>query len=129
MLAILLVAAAHQFDFAAHRLDVAAPAQALAIRAALFELAAATRALPAGMTGDSAAKALYRHVADRDALLDVTRFPSEVDVTFRGLGRAACIETESMARRLEGSVVVQLEGYATASDCGGSNAMTWRIMP
>jgi hypothetical protein len=128
-LATLLVVAGHHLDLAAHRADAAAPEQALAIRAALFRLASATRALPAGMTSADAAKALQRSIADRDAAIDAARFPGEVDVTYRDLGRWTCIEAETVARRLEGQVVVQLEGYPAASDCSARNAMTWQVMP
>lgn len=127
--AALLVAAAHQFDTAAHRLDAAAPAQALAIRSALFDLAAATHALPASLSTDKAAQALRRYIADHNAVIDTAQFPGEVDVTFRDLGKWTCIEAEAVARRLEGLVVVQLESYAATSDCRSRNAMTWRVMP
>jgi hypothetical protein len=61
--------------------------------------------------------------------IDAQRFPSEVDVTVGNLDRRSCLEAESIARRIVGPVVVQLDGYGSVAACGDRNAMTWRILP
>jgi hypothetical protein len=113
----------------AHQLYFATETRARVIRAALIHAAAATAKLPATESGDEVATALHRYFPDRDATIDPSRFPAEVDVTVRNLSQRSCLDAERVARRIEGKVVVQLDGYDEASACGARNVMTWRILP
>lgn len=113
----------------AHQLGLATQTQALAIRQALVGAAAATDALPVTDTGDEVRAALRHYFPDRGMAIDARRFPSEVDVTVGNLDRRTCLEAESIARRIVGPVVVQLEGYGSPGACGDHNAMTWSILP
>ncbi|HXQ54144.1 MAG TPA: hypothetical protein VN802_23820 [Stellaceae bacterium] len=113
----------------AHQLDLARQPRTLAIRQTLIDAAATTGTLPATASGAEVRAALRRDLPMRAADIDPSRFPGEVDVTYRGLGRTTCLEARSVAQRIEGSVVDQLDGYRSAAACGDRNAMTWRILP
>ena len=76
----------------------------------------------------AAARALRRHFRGRPAILQTTFWP-QVSVTLRHLDRTTCIDARIAARRLEGLVVVELEGYRAAEDCGDDNDMSWWILP
>jgi hypothetical protein len=56
-------------------------------------------------------------------------FWPHVTVTLHDLDRATCVDAAAAARRIERLVVVQLEKYGTAAECGANNDMTWWIMP
>jgi hypothetical protein len=60
--------------------------------------------------------------------VDARAWP-EVAVTLHGLPRDTCRAVASTARRIEGLVVVALQRYRSADECGASNNMTWRFMP
>jgi len=64
-----------------------------------------------------------------DAGIDASLFPAEVDITLHDVDGVTCLEVEDEARRIEGPVVVQLEGYQSADACRQHNVMTWRLMP
>jgi hypothetical protein len=74
-------------------------------------------------------QAVSGHFADGVATVDLSQFPAQTAVTLHGLSRAECLDAAQVTRRIEGQVVVELEGYATAADCHERNDMTWRIMP
>jgi hypothetical protein len=61
--------------------------------------------------------------------VDVSQFPARVVVTLRALDRSTCLSTASAARRIEGSVVIELRGFASPSACGERNDMAWVILP
>jgi hypothetical protein len=98
-----------------------------AIRHELARAAAEMRApAPAARAIDESA--LLRHFPRHHATLD-TRFWPEAVITLHGLDRAACIDATDVAGRIDGLVVVQLQGYAAPTDCAEMNDMSWRIMP
>ena len=86
-------------------------------------------ALPQTASPATVREALRTALLGQDASIDAARFPALVSVTLHGVGRAGCIAAERRARRLEGSVVVELQGYGAPADCGIKNDMTWRFMP
>jgi hypothetical protein len=92
--------------------------------AAAAELVSPVRRYPT----DAATRAIRRHFDAHPAALQ-TEFWPQVSVTLQHLDRATCVDASIVARRIEGLVVVELEGYRSAKDCGGNNDMTWRILP
>lgn len=60
--------------------------------------------------------------------VDARAWP-QVAVTLHGLPRDTCRAAAGAARRIEGLVVVELQRYRSADECGASNNMTWRFMP
>lgn len=50
-------------------------------------------------------------------------------MTLHNVDQNTCSDAAAAARRIEGPVVVELENYRSAADCGASNDMTWWIMP
>jgi hypothetical protein len=91
--------------------------------------AAAELASPAGpYPTDAATRAIRRHFRAYPATLQTTFWP-KVSVTLHHLDRTACVDASIVARRMEGLVVVELEGYRSAKDCGNDNDMTWSILP
>lgn len=118
-LAGLLIATGYQVS-----LVLQTPAQL--IRGELEAAAAETAALPWNRSPAQVRAAVARHFEGRDVNIDATKFPALVAVTLRGVDRTTCQEAQSLARRIEGSVVVALEG---AQPCAEANAMRWRIMP
>lgn len=73
--------------------------------------------------------AIERHFLAHPVTVDAARTWPQVQVTLRGVDRETCLDVRSSARRMEGLVVVDLLGYASAADCNDSNDMAWRIMP
>ena len=100
-----------------------------ALRGDLAAAADAVGTLPATATPREVTAALNAPLRDRVFTVDTASFPAAVGVTLRGLDRQSCIAARGQARRLEGRVVVQLDGFAAPADCGPSNDMTWRFMP
>ncbi len=86
------------------------PSRGPAIRAALIEAAAGIRSLPVTESHDGVRDAIGPYFRTFDAGIDTSRFPAEVDVTFHDVDGVTCLEAEDEARRIEGPVVVQLEG-------------------
>ena|SRR5690349_24274241 len=119
VVAVVLAAAGYQVSLA-----LQTPAQL--IRGELRAAAAETAALPWNRSPDQVRATLARHFEGRDVSIDATKFPALVAVTLRGVDRATCQEAQSLARRIEGSVVIALEA---AQPCVDGNAMRWRIMP
>jgi hypothetical protein len=105
-------------------LALQSPAQL--IRGELRAAAAETAALPWNRTPDQVRAVVARHFEGRDVSIDATKFPAVVAVTLQGVDRATCQEAQSLARRIEGSVVIALDG---AQPCAAANVMRWRIMP
>ncbi len=91
--------------------------------------AADVHALPWTRADDRVQLAVARNFDDRAYRVDATRFPTELAVTLLSLDKPTCLEARTAARRIEGSVVVALEGYKSATDCRDNNTMVWRIMP
>ena len=83
-------------------------------------------ALPFVAFTTSTIAAIARHFDGHAVSIDATKFPALVAVTLHDVDRATCQEVQSVARRIEGSVVIALE---RAPACAESNAMRWRIMP
>jgi hypothetical protein len=124
-----LLAAAALLLFAAAQLWQALRTPAQAIRDELAAAADDTAALPWNTPPDQVQRAVADHFSNRAVRIDPARFPVDVSVELSGLDRETCLGARRSAGRLEGSVVVALEGYANAADCGARNAMTWHIMP
>jgi hypothetical protein len=105
------------------------PSRGPAIRAALVAAAAGARSLSPTESHDDVRDAIGRYFRSFDAAIDASRFPAEVAITLHDVDGVACLEAEDEARRIEGPVVVQLEGFQSADACRQHNVMTWRLMP
>jgi hypothetical protein len=92
--------------------------------AAAAELAAPVGSYPT----ETATRAIRRHFRAHPATLE-TEFWPQVSVMLHHLDKTACADASIVARRMEGLVVVELEGYPSPEDCGDDNAMTWWILP
>jgi hypothetical protein len=91
--------------------------------------AAAELASPVGpYPTDAATRAIRRHFRRHPATLQ-SKFWPQVSVTLHHLDKTTCADASTVARRMEGLVVVELEGYRSADDCGDDNDMTWSILP
>jgi hypothetical protein len=99
------------------------------IRQQLAAAAYETRALPWRQSPEAVQAAVGRYFDGRTVSIDPARFPVEVRVRLQGLDHSTCLEARQVARRIEGPVVVALEGYSAAADCADKNTMIWRIMP
>jgi hypothetical protein len=124
----LLVAAAMLLA-AGYELSLALQTPAQSIRDALTAAGADAASIPATRNGNDVRMTLSRHFAGRDARIEPAGFPAEVAVVLDGLDRATCLEARLLARRIEGDVVIALDGYGSATDCGERNKMTWHILP
>ncbi|HKW52564.1 MAG TPA: hypothetical protein VJO12_02650 [Stellaceae bacterium] len=98
-----------------------------AIRSELTSAAADLRQSHA-RPDDAALRRLRRHFSRQSATVDARAWP-QVAVTLHGLPRDTCREAAGAARRIEGLVVVELQRYRSADECGATNDMTWRFMP
>jgi hypothetical protein len=91
--------------------------------------AAAELASPAGpYPTEASTRAIRRHFSEHSVALQTDSWPL-VSATLQHLDKATCVDASTTARRMEGLVVVELDGYRSAEDCGTDNAMTWRILP
>jgi hypothetical protein len=91
--------------------------------------AAAELAAPLGpYPTEAATRAISHHFRAHAATLQMAFWP-QVSVTLQHLDKTACVDAGIVARRMEGLVVVELEGYRSAEDCGDANDMTWWILP
>jgi hypothetical protein len=99
------------------------------IRGDLIAAGDALRTLPATASPDTVTAELQRAFAGRGASIDASGFPAIVRVTLPQVERQGCVAAAQSARRIEGRVVIELEGYGSADACGPVNAMTWRLMP
>jgi hypothetical protein len=99
-----------------------------AIRSELVA-AAAELASPTGPTPTEArTRAIRRHFHEHSVALRTDLWPV-VSVTLRQVDKATCAAARIEARRIEGLVVVELDGYRSAEDCGADNVMTWQLLP
>ena len=124
-----LMAAAALLVVGFYQIWAALQSPAQAIRQELTAAAYETRALPWRQSPEAVQAAVGGYFADRTASVDPARFPVEVTVHLEGLDRRTCLEARQLARRIEGTVVVALQGYAAEADCVDQNTMTWHIMP
>jgi hypothetical protein len=91
--------------------------------------AAAELRTPAGFyPTDANTRAIRRHFGHHSVALQMDLWPL-VSVTLQHLDEVTCVDASIVARRMEGLVVVELEGYRSAEDCDVDNAMTWRMLP
>ena len=111
---------------AGYQVSLALQSPAQLIRGQLLGAAAETAALPWNRSPDQVRAAIAPYFDGRDISVDATKFPALVAVTLRDVDRDTCQEARTIARRIEGSVVIALE---PATPCSDSNAMVWRIMP
>jgi hypothetical protein len=124
-----VLAAAGMLLFAGQQVSLALQSPAQAIKRELVAAAAETGSLPWNRTLEQVETALGRHFTRHPASIDGARFPTEVTVALQGVDQATCLEATTLARRIEGSVVVLLQGYGSAADCTNANDMVWRIIP
>jgi hypothetical protein len=94
------------------------------LTAAAVELARPVAARPT----EAQLTSIRAHFPARNAAVDASAWP-QIAVTLRHLDQGTCGEVLGAARRIEGLVVVELERYRSAADCGQDNDMTWRITP
>jgi hypothetical protein len=123
------LAAAGLLLIAGQQLFLALQSPAHQIKRQLIAAAEETGRLPWTRSQDQVRGDLARHFGADAVTVDSTSFPAAVSVAFMGLDKNICVEANELARRIEGSVVVALEGYRSAADCGDTNTMVWRIMP
>ncbi len=125
----LLALAAAAF-IGAQQVAVALQTPAQTIRGELQSAAAETRArLSFQPPTAEDQRAITQHFRAYPVTVEAARLWPQVKVTFHGLDRNTCLEAQSVARRMEGLVVVDLQGYRLPSDCMAANDMTWWIMP
>ncbi|HUH83524.1 MAG TPA: hypothetical protein VLX85_02885 [Stellaceae bacterium] len=103
------------------------PGQSL--RRELVAAADEAGALPWNRSPEQVRHAIGRYFADHAVTVDSRRFPVEVLVAVQNIDRTTCAEASEVAQRIEGSVVVALDGFRSAADCGDENRMVWHIMP
>lgn len=109
------------------QIDVAMRSPGETIRAALVAAAADMHAPETAQPSRDMLQAVGRHF-DAQASIGAALWP-HVTVTLHNVDHSTCIDAATAARRIEGPVVVELENYRNAADCGASNDMTWWIMP
>lgn len=124
-----LVAAAAMLLVAADQLWIALQTPAAAIRDGLVTAGGEAAALPWTTPRAAVERAVADHFSGHPVRVDAARFPVEVSVMLDGIDRATCLEARRYSSRIEGAVVVALDGYRSAADCQARNEMTWRIMP
>jgi hypothetical protein len=73
--------------------------------------------------------AMRQDFSEQDVTIATTPASSVIVVTLHGVDREACVEAAGKLRRIDGPVVVLLQGYGASEDCGSRNDMTWWIMP
>jgi hypothetical protein len=100
-----------------------------AIRGDLAAAASRLKDVPQNASDARVDAVLRDEFVGEDATIDPSDFPTAVAVTLHGLDRASCLDALRTARRIEGGVVVQLQGYGSGAECGDNNEMTWRLMP
>ena len=121
-----LIAAASLIFAAGYQVSLALQSPAQLIRGQLQAAAAETASLPWNRTPDQVRAAVAQHFDGRPVGIDATKFPAVVLVTLGDVDRETCQEARTIARRIEGSVVIALD---PATPCSDSNAMVWHIMP
>jgi len=124
-----ILAAAGLLLIAGQQFFLALQSPAHQIKRQLIAAAEETGRLPWTRSPEQVRGDLARHFGTGAVTVDATTFPTAVSVAFMGLDKSTCVEANELARRIEGSVVVALDGYRSAADCGDSNTLVWRIMP
>ena len=124
MLALLALAAV---AIGGQQVSVAMQSPGETIRAALVAAAADMRAPETAQPSRDMLQAVGRHF-DAQASIGAALWP-HVTVTLHNVDQGSCVDAAAAARRIEGLVVVELEKYRSAADCGANNDMTWWIMP
>jgi len=109
------------------QLHVATQSPGEAIRAALVAAADEMLVPPTAQPSRNALQAVERHFG-AEATIGAELWPL-VAVTLHDIDRTTCVDAAIAARRIERLVVVQLEKFGTAAECGLANDMTWWIMP
>jgi hypothetical protein len=99
------------------------------IRSELAAAAADMKSAPANLRPDELRRDVRRHFLGHAVTVDPSGFPARVAVTIHGLDRSACLDAASVARRIEGLAVIELQGYGSPDQCGGRNDMQWQILP
>jgi len=99
-----------------------------AIRSELVAAAAELTSPAGSYPTEASTRAIRRHFRAHSVTLQTDLWPL-VSVTLQHLDKVTCVDASIVARRIEGLVVVELEGYRSAEDCGADNAMTWRMLP
>jgi hypothetical protein len=99
------------------------------LKAAAAEVAAEMRTQLVLGPSPAALAAMRRHFSRQDVSIATSPASSIIAVTLHGVDREACVEAAAKVRRIDGSVVVMLQGYSALEDCGSWNEMTWWIMP
>lgn len=99
------------------------------VRSELTSAAADLRDLPWGASAGRVRLSLARNFRGQPLAVDASNFPVSVTVTLGNLDRDACLAARRFARRIEGPVVVILDGYGDSAACGEANEMTWRFLP
>ena len=100
-----------------------------AIRRELTAAGAEVKRLSWSTPAESVRLRVEHRFAGHHASVDPVGFPAYVTVTLHGLSRDACFDAGRVARRLEGSVVIAIEGQSAAEDCRDGAELTWRITP
>lgn len=100
-----------------------------AIKDELVAAAADMGRLPWGAPPDSVKQAIEHSFPHRNVIVDPAGLPAYASVTLLHLSKAACLDAEVAARRVEGPVLVTLVAYGSPGECRDENDMTWRLMP
>ena len=78
--------------------------------------------------GKRVQQSVSRYFSNYPATVDPTGFPTYVTVTLHDLDPDVCRDAYRMADRIEGKVVIEIEGSGDM-DCHDRTDITWRIMP
>jgi hypothetical protein len=73
-------------------------------------------------------QSVSRHFSGYGTTVDPAGFPTFVKVTLHDLDPEVCRDAYRMAERIEGEVVIEIEGRGDMT-CHDRKAITWRIMP
>lgn len=114
---------------AGYQLSLAIESPAQSIRGELKAAAEDAAALPWTRSAEEVQLTVGRHFEGRAFRVEPARFPAEVAVVLADLDQETCLEARRVARRIEGDVVIALDGFRSATDCEARNTMTWRILP
>jgi hypothetical protein len=115
--------------FAGYRYFILLRSPADAIRSELEAAAAEMRTQLVPEPTPAVLAAMRRDFSERDVTIATTPASSVIAVTLHSVDREACVRAAATLRRIDGSVVVRLQGYGAPEDCGSRNGMTWWIMP
>jgi hypothetical protein len=113
---------------AANHVSLALQSPGHSIKTALIGAAAEMTTSSGQQPSAADINAVERHFSGQIATIDAQHWP-QLAVTFHSLDKRSCIDAATIADRVEGLVVVQLDKYRVLTDCGDSNDMTWWILP